>query len=1275
MQRFWRWIAALIGLSALLLALGIGAFRLAIDLLPGYQQRVVERVREATGLTLQFDSVYARIGRYGPEVVFRGARVLPETGDEPLVTAASGRVSLSIPRSLWYRRIEVARVSFVGPRLSFVITPDGRIRWVGQSALQRPDEAHEPMTLDRLPRGHFAVTDATLDVLDLRARQGRFELTGADVDVLRKGDEVTVAGRVELPDHLGSFIDFEGQADGDLADTDHVAWRALVDARDLDLEQWSAMLPDSFRVPAAGHGSIRVAARGAGREVTSLRVQPALADLRLAGSSEAFTRVAGDIRVQRDATTVSLEASGLELSRAGRPWRPTSLEARLTRTDGRIAAIAARADYLRIENLAVLAAVLPPGTLRDRIATLAPRGELHGLNLVVADVGGKRLPDITGRLRFTDLGYGPLGKAAGITGFDGEIEGRGAGGILNLATRDATIDWPQQWRAPAPVVRGEGRVEWQRFGDGVRIWLDDALLDSGHGISRGKLRMLLRPGELPLMDVSGTATDFDVTQLWRYLQTGRLKPKTIRWLDAAFRAGRVTQAKVTITGPTRGFPYREGQGVFRASGHVTGVSLFYAPGWPELRGIESDFTFDGPALHAVASRGSVGGVAFTAAEINSGDLRDAVFAARGTTVTDAGRGIRMLKGTPLAPSFGAIFPDLAGVGPVQAELAMVLPIKDPERRVVTVMAKLDGVSLQHKRSPISASDIVGDLWVRNREVQAPALSGRALGGRWQASIATTTLASGNLRTRVNAAGTVQGAAIQPVARMPVNAGLTGSTSWSGSLDVERNVDPKRPARGTVRLTSDLRGLASALPEPFDKGADVARPLSLAASFDGTGGPRIEGSLGRDVNALLQWRSGADKAPVERGIVAFGGAVPDALPKAAGLWLTGAVDSVSLTKLLDLKWNEPRGRPIQEWLGGADLSVSRFEALGYAFTNVSGRLRPGQRAWDVTVDGSALSGSVTVPFTFPGEVPMVLALDRLHFGERAPGIGERPDPDPRKLPAIRVDIGDFVFDQRSFGHVEAELARGTAGMTLNRFTMKHPGFNAEGRGSWLIRDQAAECRLEFDVETGNVKAFMNAMQLGAQVEGEDGHVSARLSWPGPPEVSAISRLSGRLEISAANGNLTSVEPGAGRVFGLMSLAHLPRRLALDFGDLTGEGLSFDTLRGTFQLKDGDAYTDNLTLRGSAAEIGIAGHTNLRNRTYDQTAVVTGQLGASLGVAGALAGGPAVGAALLLFSQIFKEPLKGVTRGYYRITGGWDDPQVRRIDARELKDDRQASQGPP
>ena len=1274
MQRLWRWVAGLTGLAALLLALGIGAFRLAIEMLPGYQDRVVERVREATGLSLEFDSVYGRIGRHGPEIVFRGARVLPGSGDEPLVTAAAGRVSLSIPRSIWYRRLEVARVAFVRPHLRFVITADGRIRLVGQSALLRPGDDPAPMTLDRLPRGHFAVTDAVLEVLDLRGRQGRFQLTGADVELVRKGDDVTLTGRVELPEHLGKVIDVEAEAGGDLADSALVAWRIRVAADDLDIGQWAAMLPDSFHVPAAGHGSIRVSARGMGPAVTSARLQPQLEGLRLAEATESFSRVAGDIRVQRDDSTISIEATDLELSRPGAPWRTASLEARLTRKDGNFATAAVRADSVRIENLAALAAALPAGPLRDRITSLAPRGELRDLDLTVTDVGGRRLPDVTGRVRFSDIGFGPLGRAAGVTGFDGSLEGRGGGGIVTLATRDATIDWPQQLRAPIPVLRGEGRVEWQRFDTGIRLWLDDAFGDSGHGSARGKLRMVLRPGELPLLDLSATATDFDVKQTWRYLQTGRLPPKAIRWLDAAFRAGQVTTAEVSITGPTKGFPYREGQGVFRASGHASGINLLFASGWPELQGVESDFSFDGPALHAVASRGRIGGIEFTDAEINSGDLREAVFAARGTADTDAGRAIRMLQATPLAPSFGAAFAELAATGPVRADVTLFLPIKDFDRRVVTVRADLAGVTLRHRQQPFEATDIAGGLWVRNREIEAPALTGRALGGRWQASITTAVLANGNLRTRVNAAGNLQGAALAPIARMPSNAGLVGTADWRGSLDVERNADARQPARGTVELTSDLRGLASALPEPFAKSAESSRPLALSASFDGRAGPRIEGAFGRDVRALLQWRSRAGAPPVERGLVVFGGAAAESLPKNPGLWLTGRVESASLTRLLDLKWDGPRGRPIQEWLGGADLAVGRFEAVGYEFANVSGRLRPGNRAWDVTVKGDAIAGRVVVPFTFPGEVPMVLDLDTLHFGARAPGLGERPDPDPRKLPAIRLSLGDLVFDQRRFGRVEAELSRGTAGITLNRFTMEHPAFSAEGRGSWLVRGNAAECRLDFDVDTKDVKGLMSAIRLGSGVEAEKGRASARLTWPGAPEVSALERLSGRLEFSAANGQLTAVEPGAGRMFSLMSLTHLPRRLALDFNDLTGEGLAFDTLTGTFRLTNGDAYTDNVTLRGSAAEIGLAGHANLRDRTYDQTAVVTGQLGASLGVAGALAGGPAVGAALLLFSQIFKEPLKGVTRGYYRITGSWDDPQVRRIDARELKDDRQASQGP-
>lgn len=1271
LKRLWRYLAAACAAAALLLALGLGAFRLAIDLLPGYEQRLVVQLREATGLRIEFDSLYARVGRYGPEIAFRGARVLPASGAEPLISAESGRVSLAIVRSLLRRRLEVGRFMLVQPRLHFVIYADGAVRLVGQESLRRPPESggSPSMTLDRLPRGLFVVRDATLAVLDLRAGQGRFELTGVHVAFERSGNEVSLDGRIELPRHLGASVAFEAGVRGDLGNPAMLRWQGRIAARELDLAQWAALLPASYPVPLAGRGSVEVAAQGVGRSISALRVQPRLAGLRLHTGAE-FTRVAGDLRLQRAGGELSVEAGGLELSRAAAPWKPTRLAARLTLRDGRLRSASLRADYLRIENLAALATLAPPGAARDLVVALAPRGEIADLDLTVGDAGPGRLPDITGHARFTDLGSEPHGRVPGLHGLDGSLEGRGAGGIVQIATRDGAVAWPLKWRAPGNLRTASGRLEWQRGVDGVRLWLDDAVLDTGYGRAQGRLRMLLRPGEIPLVDLTATVTDADLTEVWRFLPIDRLKPGSIAWLDAALRGG-TASGSVAVTGPTRGFPYRNGEGVFHATGRIAGGRLLYAAGWPEAQHLAAELAFDGPAMTVTATQGTVAGLSIRRAEVASADLRDAVFGIRVSGAGDAGRAIRLLQQSPLAADLGPLFAGLSGRGPFSGEYAMYLSARERERRVVSVVADLAGVTLQHASQAAALENLTGRFWLRDREIEAPELAGSLLGGPVSLRITTRKGAGGELQTDVDARGRFTAEALRPAAHLPVNAGLTGGAEWQGTVSVYRHADRKVPATGRLHLTSDLRGLASALPAPLAKSAEAGRPLALDLDFGSDSAPRIEARLGRDVHALLLWRRRSEDPPIERGIVVFGGAAPAALPDAGGLWLAGRLDAASLSDILDLRWDEPARHPLHAWLAGGNLMIRRFEALGYGFTNFSGRLQAVSRAWQADVMADEVSGRVTIPQVFPGDVPMTLDLERLHLSE--PIRQPTGEPDPRELSSIRVDVRELHHLGRDFGHVQAELARGTAGLTLNRFTIRHAAYTAAGHGSWLVQDGAQRCTLEFEADSDNVQGVLQALQFGPAVAGRKGRVVASVWWPGPPESSAIGRVSGRLEISAADGRMVSVEPGAGRILGLMSIAHLPRRLALDFGDLTGEGLAFDTLRGTFQLDHGEATTHDLVLRGSSAEIGIAGTTSLRHQTYDQTAVVTGQVGASLGVAGALAGGPAVGAALLLFSQIFKEPLQGATRGYYRITGSWEEPQVRRIDARELKETRQAGPG--
>src|SRR5260370_10755991 len=130
-----------------------------------------------------------------------------------------------------------------------------------------------------------------------------------------------------------------------------------------------------------------------------------------------------------------------------------------------------------------------------------------------------------------------------------------------------------------------------------------------------------------------------------------------------------------------------------------------------------------------------------------------------------------------------------------------------------------------------------------------------------------------------------------------------------------------------------------------------------------------------------------------------------------------------------------------------------------------------------------------------------------------------------------------------------------------------------------------------------------------MEGRRGRTDFGWSWLGVLTADALRGAAGHVQLSLDKGQIAGIKPGAGRVLGLASIAALPRRLALDFSGLTDKGLAFDTVRGDFDLRDGNAYTGNVLVKGPAAEIGLIGRGGLKNKDFDQNAVVTGSFGRS------------------------------------------------------------------
>jgi uncharacterized protein YhdP len=437
---------------------------------------------------------------------------------------------------------------------------------------------------------------------------------------------------------------------------------------------------------------------------------------------------------------------------------------------------------------------------------------------------------------------------------------------------------------------------------------------------------------------------------------------------------------------------------------------------------------------------------------------------------------------------------------------------------------------------------------------------------------------------------------------------------------------------------------------------------------GAGGLQGRLALGSVVSGSYALESDANGLRLARLALSFGaGAANSNDPQL--LNVGGSVARLDLAGWLKLKPTDRNARPLSEYLRKATLHVAELDYLGLAFRDVSLDLAVADGALRIAVAGPNVAGTIALPSAGDAPEPWNLEFKRLHFDlvsdlEQQKGAGADHVPDaatalggPRGVPALNFHAAELSWGERQYGDVQANLVKLDDGIGLKRLTVTSANFNVSATGEWRGKD-AGVGRVEGVLTSSDVQATLKQLGYIPVIEAKTGRMDFNLNWIGAPTGDVLSQAAGHVQLSLDKGQIVGLNPGAGRVLGLTSVAALRRRLALDFSDLTDKGLAFDTVRGDFDLLEGSAYTENLLVKGPAAEIGLIGRVGLKNKDYDQTAVVTGSIGNSLPLA-ALAGGPVVGAAVLLFTQVFKQPLKGLARGYYRITGSWDNPIVERI----------------
>lgn len=483
--------------------------------------------------------------------------------------------------------------------------------------------------------------------------------------------------------------------------------------------------------------------------------------------------------------------------------------------------------------------------------------------------------------------------------------------------------------------------------------------------------------------------------------------------------------------------------------------------------------------------------------------------------------------------------------------------------------------------------------------------------------------------------------------------LEGRTTWRAILSVSS--DSQQSGEIPLRVVSDLKGITVQLPPPLGKGSGDLRALEvstvlraqqtqkiLTARLDEQVWTRLR--LGKNAGGRMQFEAlsvmlGADTNPGDSD--------------SPGIHISGSLERLVLADWLailtqhNLGEDSPQDPAPVAQPRSIRLSINVLEGFGARFKNtVFDAQKSAQGHWLISFKGADIDGTVTLPLAHEDR-PIEARFKHLHI-RTLDDVAAPERTSPRRPRSVTFNCAKCLINERDWGTMETRTQRQPGGMSIESLRIDAPLFRMNAQGFWSIDNGRGATSLSGTFEAPEIATLLSSFgfeNLG--LVGGATTVTGKLTWPGSPFGFDVQGVEGNVGLKMGAGQLPNVKRGTtGRVFGLLMIADLPKRLTLNFEDLSSEGLAFSGIDGSFRIESGDAYTGDLLMQSQTADILISGRTGLVSEEYDQLITVTPKLSSSLPFA-----------PVWLAEKILRRRFFDTAFSYrYTVSGSWDEPII-------------------
>ncbi len=1246
--------------SLVLVAAALTAARVWIPEARVYHDEVERTVSQLLDKQVTIGRMRATWRGINPVIRLKDVEVAdPAGGHEPLV-ASEVRVTIDAEHYLSHQKIRLSGIDVIGADLTVLRDADGTVYLEGF----RPAEDSELLT--ELLQMALTVHDVNVIYVDRLTGDPPQRFSSVSLSLRSEGDTHTLTGHALLPDDVGYRADVEAVLHGPPGRLQDWQGRIYVRGESIALTGvLGRLLTDDQVVEGVADLRLWLNTGADGVDSVSGEIDTESLAISQQGEGQTYTFAADTLRGQfgwrRHENGWQFAVQNVLVTQQQGHWTTPNLSL-AGRQDDRTMSISGVSSLVVLDGFGALLPIIPGLSAEHRqlLGGLQPSGSIKDLAFSISsDDEETRIRHFSAR--FNGLSIEQSGAFPKLVGLDGRVLGDSSTGTLTFASYNAGIHDDRLFRELLPLDSAEGDVHWQLTDDAMEIATDALAIrnaDLALNLKMG-LFLPLHAGK-PSINLAIDVEHLDIGRAHAYLPAKVMSPRGVAWLDRSLKSGVVTNGQVVVNGRLDQIPFDRGEGILRTHLPVSDAVLDYNKDWSPVTGLDAVVKFSGRKMDIISSRGSIRSTSLDGVHAQIRDIASPVLTLEGNVRGPLPVMLAELGSSPLGTTYGGFVDRVTTAGNATLGLDIVVPLNHSKAPIeVAGRVVLGSNTLQVNGTDIRLTKIKGALAFDDKGIEGDSLQAELFDHPASARVWTD---KKDRVTHVTLDGPLDLFNRYIDNESFLGLAVSGSSDWH--IDVAIRGMPERGKRADVGVlvSSDLVGTVIDLPAPYGKASESRRLLRIEAARVDAAEKELQLKYAGLLTGVLIIGPGEQQQELRQGAIVFGTGKA-VLPGSDKLLFSGNVDAFRLTDWQPhFKGGKGGGLPL-EFL----LNIDDLEVLGYQLGNVSVSMKSAGSHWEIEADGASVAGDIELSSVDGGLDTLTMNLQRLAINSitrEQQAAGGYADISPATFPDLEVVVKDFVFDESGMGLLEISASKQSDTVYfIKRAVLSSELLAARLSGNWRLERNQQVTNVDLEITDGRMDRLMEL--FGYQKSINEGTLtgSMRLAWPGPPWSFAPPITEGKVKIRVTGGQLVDVQPGAaGRVLGLISLNNLPRRLSLDFSDLFAKGFSFDEIDGSFVLDDGNAYTNDLFVNGPPALIEISGRIGLLDQDYDELVTVTPYVKTGLPLAGTLAGGPAVGAVLLVAETLLENrlgPLNRIARKQYTVTGPWSDPVIEKI----------------